>query len=593
MSEIVWPFDCDTLMRKQKSFKRRILERNNNFLTKKIAILGGSTTADIKNLLEIFLLDEGIKPEFYESEYNKFYEDAVFGNPQLEDFKPEIIIIFTSICNIIDQPKITDSDEIFNLKLENEFTKFKNIWKSLNSKFNAVIIQNNFDVPFSQPEGNILMPHSFGRFVNLLNEKFLNYSEQNSGLYIHDLNRLSSQIGLFKWHNRSQYHAYKFAMNYDIFPEVAWSLKKLICAILGRVKKCLVLDLDNTLWGGVIGDDGLNGIKIGHETPEGEAFTEFQNYVKSLKDRGVILAVASKNYEDTAKSGFTHPDSVLKFDDFVSFKANWEPKNLNISQIAKEINIGLDSLVFIDDNPAERAIIKENLPEVSVPEIDPADVSSYIRAIEGNGYFNTVAISDDDIKRTQTYLQNKQRAELENISGNYDEFLKSLDMQAEISSFKEIYFDRITQLTNKSNQFNLTTKRFTLADIKNISSDKNFITVYCRLKDRFGDNGIISLAIGEISGDELKIILWLMSCRVLKRGVENLMLDHLVKAAKLNRCSKLHGYYFPTKKNLMVRDHYKNFGFELLSSDENNNTEWTLNINNYVTKNKFINVTEE
>ncbi|MBR0034864.1 MAG: HAD-IIIC family phosphatase, partial [Synergistaceae bacterium] len=396
-----------------------------------------------------------------------------------------------------------------------------------------------------------------------------------------------------RWHNRAEYYAYKFVMDYKLMPSVAWSLKRLICAVLGRVKKCLVLDLDNTLWGGVIGDDGVNGLTLGRETPEGEAYTEFQEYVKALKDRGVILAVCSKNDDDIARSGFSHPDSVLSVDDFVAFYANWDAKDVNIRRIAQEINIGLDSLVFIDDNPAERAIVRENVPEVSVPEVDPSDVASYIRAIEGNGFFDTAAISDDDLQRTKTYQQNKQRVILEESSGSYEDFLASLDMEAEIAPFREIYFDRIAQLTNKSNQFNLTTKRYTLADIKAISQDEKYITLYCRLKDRFGDNGVISLLIGEIRGQELHVILWLMSCRVLKRGVEDIMLDSLVNEAVKAGCTKIVGYYYPTAKNSMVKDHYQKFGFVLVNQDEKGNTQWELLTEKYTPAKIFIRRTQE
>lgn len=594
--KITPPFDNDMLLRKQKSIKRQLLAQDSGLdktrQIKRIAILGGSTTADIKNLLEIFLLDAGIKPVFYESEYNKFYEDAVFGNEELSAFNPEIIIIFTSVVNLISKPFLTDTAEQIEEKIDNEYHRYQNVWNSLSSRFpSSVIIQNNFDFSFAQPEGTSILPQSRGRFINILNEKFTQYAHEHSGFYIHNLNRLCASIGLARWHNRSQYHAYKFAMNYDVIPDVAWSLKRLICSILGRVKKCLVLDLDNTLWGGVIGDDGLNGIEIGKETPRGEAFTEFQEYVKALKDRGVILAVSSKNDEDVAKSGFTHPDSVLRIDDFVSFHANWEPKNVNIRQIAKEINIGLDSLVFIDDNPAERAIVRETVPEVSVPDVDPVDISSYITAIEINGYFDTVSISDDDLKRTRTYQENKERAILlEASAGNYEEFLQSLDMEAEVLPFSEIYYDRITQLTNKSNQFNLTTKRFTLAEIKNIAEDKDkYITLYCRLKDRFGDNGVISLIVGEMVGAELRIVLWLMSCRVLKRGVEDLMLDCIVDEARRVGCQNVVGFYYPTKKNSMVKDHYKNFGFTLVS-ENTGNTEWELSIDMYTERNRFIKI---
>ena len=581
------------MLQKQKSIKRKLLQRNITYLPKRIAILGGSTTSFIRSMLEIFLLEEGIKPDFYESEYNMFYEDAVFSNPELEAFKPEIIIIFTSSANIISRPLLSDTPEEISAKLDSEYSHFLKVWESLSAKHNAVIIQNNFELPFTQPEGSIVLPQSAGRFAARLNEKFAQYADSHKGFYVHDLSRAAANSGLTRWHNRAEYYAYKFGMDYELMPSVAWSLKRLICAVLGKVKKCLVLDLDNTLWGGVIGDDGVNGLTLGHETPEGEAYTEFQEYVKALKDRGVILAVCSKNDDDVARSGFSHPDSVLSVEDFVAFYANWDAKDVNIRRIAQEINIGLDSLVFIDDNPAERAIVRENVPEVSVPEVDPSDVASYIRAIEGNGFFDTAAISDDDLQRTKTYQQNKQRVILEASSGSYEDFLASLDMEAEIAPFREIYFDRIAQLTNKSNQFNLTTKRYTLADIKAISQDEKYITLYCRLKDRFGDNGVISLLIGEIRGQELHVILWLMSCRVLKRGVEDIMLDSLVNEAVKAGCTKIVGYYYPTAKNSMVKDHYQKFGFVLVNQDEKGNTQWELLTEKYTPAKIFIRRTQE
>lgn len=535
------------------------------------------------------MLNDGITPQFFESEYNKFYEDAIFGNKELAAFKPEIIIVFTTVINLKFAPELTDSQAEINSKLESEFCRFKAIWDSLRSKHNAIIIQNNFDLPYSQPEGSSQLFSGLGNFINSLNAKFASYAAENPGFYVHDINRLCAEIGLLRWHNRNQYYAYKLAMSYEVIPEVSWGLKRLICAISGRVKKCLVLDLDNTLWGGVIGDDGVNGIIIGNETPQAEAYTEFQKYCKALKQRGIILAVCSKNDIDTAKSGFSHPDSVLSVKDFTVFCANWEPKNLNIRRIAQEINIGLDSLVFIDDNPAERAIVRETVPEVCVPEVSPDDVFSYIQAIEINGYFDTVSISEDDKKRSETYRQNSKRQELEKTSANYDDFLQSLNMEAEIMPFSEVYYDRIAQLTNKTNQFNLTTRRYTLADIRAISESNKFITLYCRLKDRFGDNGVISLVIAEKDNDNLNIILWLMSCRVLRRGIENLMINCLMKEAEKAGCRKVTGYYFRTKKNGMTAEMYKNFGFKLASHDGENST-WEIMTGDFRPMKNFISV---
>lgn len=577
-----YPYDNEIFLRKQKSLRRELLARENiSYIEKKIAILGGSTVDDIRNLLEIFLLYEGIKPTFYQSEYNKYFEDAVFGNDELDAFKPEIILVFTSFVNLINLPSIGDK----NFSADVEFNRYVQIWESLTEKYSAVIIQNNFDSPYIAPFGNLDNVENYGlaHFVAEMNLRFAEYAQTHKNFFIHDLQGLSARLGLDKWHNRFQYYAYKFAMNYDVMPDVALNLSKIIRAILGKNKKCLVLDLDNTLWGGVIGDDGVENIQIGHETPAAEAFTEFQSYVLNLKKRGIILAVCSKNDEEIAKSGFSHPDSVLHVEDFAAFYANWLPKNENLRGIAEELNIGTDSFVFIDDNPAERQIVRDTMPEVAVPEVNPDDIFSYIRAIEGAGYFEPVTISDDDLKRNDNYRENKQRQILESTAKSYDEFLKSLNMHAEIDSFKPIYFDRIAQLTNKTNQFNLTTRRFTRADIENFANDSRYITLYGRLSDKFGDNGLISVVIGEKINDELHIILWLMSCRVLKRDMEFAMLDELVK--RCAGCKKIVGYYFPTNKNKMVAELYKTFGFTQI--DEN---IWELPIENYVAKNKFIEI---
>lgn len=587
-----YPYDTELFLRKQKSIKRKLLARKDiSYTHSRIAILGGATVDDIKNVMELFLLESGIKPVFYQSEYNKFYEDAVFGNAELDDFKPDIVVVFTSMVNIINWPSVADSQADVQQKLAAEYERFCAVWNGLKSRYNAVIIQNTFDFPYENDMGSFTAVRGRNRFVTALNEKFAAYAESNEGFYLHDLQGLSARIGLRKWHNPTQYAAYKFAMDYDVMPEVSLGMAKIVRAILGKTKKCLVLDLDNTLWGGVIGDDGAENIKIGHETPAAEAYTAWQEYVLRLKERGVILAVCSKNEDGIAKSGFAHPDSVLKLNDFAAFKANWMPKNENIAAIAKEINIGTDSLVFIDDNPVERQIVRDTMPEVAVPEVDGSDVFSYIRAIEEAGYFEAVTVSDDDLKRNESYQANKVRQELSATAASYDDFLKSLNMTAEIDGFKPVYFDRIAQLTGKTNQFNLTTRRYTRADIENMASDQRYITLYGRLTDKFGDNGLISVIIGEKKEDGLHILLWLMSCRVLKRGMEENMLDVLAAKAQSEGCAKLIGYYYPTKKNKMVADMYASFGFVNVGTD-GEATVWELTLEEYEAKGKYIKVWE-
>ena len=587
-----YPYQNDILLRKQKSIKRQLLARENiGYTPIRIAILGGSTVDDIRNVLELFLLESGIQPTFYQSEYNKFYEDAVFGNAELDAFAPDVIIVFTSSVNIVNLPSITDDKVATAAKIKDEMLRFTEVWDKLTVRFNAVVIQNNFDLPAASSLGSLsaVLPTGLHRFVTTLNEEFAAYAASHDNFYLHDLNGLSAQIGLANWHNPFQYYAYKFAMNYDVMPEVSLGLAKIVRGIMGKTKKCLVLDLDNTLWGGVIGDDGAEGIQIGHETPAAEAYTAWQEYVLKLKERGIILAVCSKNDEEVAKSGFSHPDSILSVDDFVAFYANWEPKNINIEAIAKEINIGTDSLVFIDDNLAEREIVRQTLPEVAVPEVDAGDVFSFIQAIEGAGYFEPITISEDDRKRNDTYKANKARQELSTSAASYDDFLKSLDMVAEIDSFRPVYFDRIAQLTGKTNQFNLTTRRYTRAEIESMAGDERFVTLYGRLTDKFGDNGLISVVIGEKRGEELHILLWLMSCRVLKRGMEENMLDALAVRAKDKGCAKLIGYYYPTKKNKMVEEMYASFGFAPAGTD-GDGAVWEMNLADYVRHGKYIGV---
>lgn len=588
MSDLEFPLDVNKILRKKKSIKKNLLV-DGNLIEKNIAILGGSTTSEIKNILEIFLLKNGIKPKFYESEYNKYYEDALFGSDGLDEFNPDIIYIHTTNKNIIKYPAPKDNHSDIDILLSGEIQKYKSIWGAL-SKFNCPIIQNNFDYTANRGLGNLDCYDIHGKtyFINRLNDAFsLNAREMNN-LHINDINYLSSHIGLRNWFDPSLWYLAKYAISMDSIPELALNLSKIINSILGMTKKCLVLDLDNTCWGGVIGDDGLCNIQIGTETALAESYTVFQNYVKELKDRGVILATCSKNDLENAKEGFTHQESILKFNDFTSFKANWEPKHQNIIDIAEEINIGIDSLVFLDDNPAERNLVLSQAPSVSVPDVG-SDVIHFIDHIDRNGYFEPVSLLDDDINRNKYYEDNKKRSNQVATFKSYDDFLSSLDMIAEIKSFTSVYLDRIAQLTNKTNQFNLTTKRYKLEDIRHISSNLDYIKIYGKLKDKFGDNGLISIVIGNIIDNQCHIDLWLMSCRVLKRGMEFAMLDELVRQCREKSIYKIKGYYYKTAKNDMVSNLYENLGFKLTETI-GNNTVWNLDISNYEDKNKIIGV---
>ncbi len=598
MKELEYPFDSSYIMKKGKSLKKALLADGSQRIHKKIAVLGGSTTHDIIRILELFLLNYGIEPEFYESEYAQYWQDAMFPGQDLISFAPDVIYIHTSNRNITDYPEMGDSVEVIDQKLERTYQHFETMWKKLHELYHCVIIQNNFEAPFYRLLGNrdAYDPHGRLNFINRLNQKFADYAaglkEGEGTFYINDINYVSSCYGLDKWSDPQAWHMYKYALCIPAIPTLSFNIANIIKSVYGKNKKGLVLDLDNTLWGGVVGDDGVGGIEIGQETNLGQVYAEFQGYVKSQKELGVILAVDSKNEEENALAGLNHPDGTLKPDDFVSIKANWEPKSENFKKIAAELTLLPESLVFVDDNPAEREIVTAQIPGVAAPELDSPE--NYIRLIDHAGYFEATAISEDDRKRNEMYMANKERAALQESFADYGEYLTSLEMEAEIRPFEKMYMPRIAQLTNKSNQFNLTTKRYSQEDIEAAAADEGNITLYGRLKDKFGDNGIVSLAVGNIrgeAGDELHIVLWLMSCRVLKRDMEFAMMDEFVAAAQERGVKTIYGYYYPTAKNKMVKDFYLLQGFEKISEDAEGNITFRLDITGgYEKKNKYISV---
>lgn len=591
MTELEYPFDSGMILKKRKRLKRELLSMDTKRIKKKVAVLGGSTTSDIVSVLELFLLNEGIEPEFYECEYAQYWQDVMFEDSKLYEFSPDIVYIHTSVRNITEKINMKMSREEISAALENQYEHFEVMWKKIKESFGAVIIQNNFEQPFVRLLGNkdASDVHGLINFVTRLNMKFYEYAENNRSFYINDINYLSADYGLSKWSEPKWWYMYKYSLCLDAVPMLCHNISNIVKSVLGRNKKAFALDLDNTLWGGIVGDDGVDGISIGQETAEAEAYYEFQEYIKAHKDLGVLLTVASKNDEENAIAGLNHPDSVLKPDDFISIKANWEPKDINIQNTASEIGLLPESFVFVDDNPAERAIVSSQLG-VCAPPIESVD--DYIKTLDRSGFFETTVFSDDDLKRNQMYEANAKRNRQKAKFENYTEYLLSLEMKGEIRDFKTVDLQRITQLTNKSNQFNLTTKRFTQPQMEEVFESEDHIRLCGRLCDKFGDNGIVSVVIGKINGDTLDIILWLMSCRVLKREMEYAMLDELVKKSSERGIKKLRGYYYPTVKNKMVAELYTDFGFEKISKDENGNAVWELSIDSYEPKNKVIDVKE-
>lgn len=601
MRELEYPFDAGYLLKKSKRIKRTLLEQTAadgtpvTFLKKRIAVLGGSTTHDIIRMLELFLLNYGIEPEFYESEYAQYWQDAMFDNEELVQFHPDLIYIHTTGRNITFFPDMEDSLQGIEDKLEAQMNHFRVMWEKLENTYHCPVIQNNFEFPFYRILGNRdgYDPHGKTAFIQRLNMEFAQYAAQQEHFYIYDIQYESAAFGLDRWTDPSYWHMYKYAMSMQAIPDFAFHLSHIIKAVFGKNKKAFVLDLDNTLWGGIVGDDGPENLEIGQETSMGQVYQEFQGYLKEHKKIGVLLNVDSKNEEENALAGLKHPEGILKPEDFIVIKANWLPKSQNLTEIASELNIGRDALVFVDDNPAEREIIRQHVPETAVPEMtdgDQVNPDQFIRILDKNAYFEVVTLSEDDKHRNEMYKANAMRKEQEESFGNYSDFLKSLEMEAVIRGFEPVYYSRIAQLTNKSNQFNLTTKRMTQAEVEQMAQDPGYITLYGKLKDKFGDNGVVSLVIGKKNGDTLELILWLMSCRVLKRDMEQAMLDTLVWQSRKSGIRKLHGYYYKTAKNAMVKDFYGAMGFQKLS-EKDGDSEWEYVIpEKYENKNLVIDV---
>lgn len=394
-----------------------------------------------------------------------------------------------------------------------------------------------------------------------------------------DVAVLAATVGTANWFSPSQWHLAKMSVAMAYQPLYAEHICRVLGALRGKAKRCLILDLDNTLWGGVIGDDGMDGIRLGQGDPIGEAHLALQRYALMLHERGIVLAVCSKNEEALARQVFReHPDMVLREDHIAVFQANWVDKASNIRAIAGELSLGLSSFVFVDDNPAERAIVRQQLPKVAVPEM-PADPALYERVLAAAGYFESITFSQEDAARTGFYRDNARRAQLLEQSGDLDGYLVSLDMQITFASFDEIGRQRIVQLISKSNQFNLTTRRYGAVEVEAMAQDPDLITLQVRLSDCFGDNGMISVIIlrpsaREGEADVMDIDLWLMSCRVLGRRVEDAVLNEISRLARARGVRWLRGVFIPTDRNMIVRDHYAGLGFAPDGQDADGATYW-------------------
>ncbi len=581
MSVFDYPIDAGTIMQKHRALRRQ-LQQQPGLVDKKIALLSGSTIGQIKPILELFLLANGIRPSFWEGGYHLYYEDLVFGNQELKEFAPDLVYIHTSARNLENLPLVTDSDADAKQKLVEETARWHRVWDAA-AALHCPVVFNNFEAPALRVLGNAdaVLPQGMVYFTNRLNIAAADYAAEHKGFYLQDLAWLAATYGRDNWCDESAWCLYKYALAPQNIPLLAQNLASIVKSVFGKNKKALALDLDNTLWGGIIGDDGPEGIHLGLEDAAGMAYAAFQQYVKQLSGLGVLLTVCSKNEESIARKGFERAEAVLKNDDFVNFQANWLPKDQNLQTIASQLNIGITDIVFVDDNPAERERVRTALPGVPVAEI--TDPELYARTLDRSGYFEVTSLSQDDRARTEMYKQNTQRAAAATQFADYGEYLRSLDMTAVIAPFAPELNGRTTQLINKTNQFNLTTRRYTEDEVTAAMVSGDCVTLYGRLQDKFGDNGLVSVIIGRRSATDaavLDIELWVMSCRVFKRDLELAMFDELVAAAKAAGYTAITGSWLRTAKNALVKDFYTTLGFETLTATEDE-AHFRLELANY------------
>ena len=574
-------------MTSYKELKKALKSDTSHLPEIKMALLGDTATQFLATALRGMGVKRGFSVNLFEAEYNQVERQLLDPTSELFQFDADYVVIFQSTHKLGEIHSMLPKEK--QESLADERLDF------IASVCQSPLLAQKKIIYFNYPEIDDTV---FGSYANKVSESFtfqirtLNYklmllSQQFPNLFICDLAALQNKLGRDFMFATNVYVSTEMVLAIDALPYVASRVMDVVTAISGQFKKCLILDLDNTIWGGVIGDDGIEGIQLGHGMGIGKAFTEFQMWVKKLRSRGIIICVASKNNEEVAKEPFLkHPDMVLSLEDIAVFQANWETKVDNIRTIQNILNISFDSMVFLDDNPFERNIVRDNIPGITVPEL-PEDPGEYLEYLYSLNLFETASYSKADKDRTKQYQVEAKRVSLSKSFKNEAEFLKSLDMVSVVSGFTKFNTPRVAQLSQRSNQFNLRTIRYTEADISQMSADPAVIDLSFTLEDKFGDNGLIAVIIMKpVDETTLFIDTWFMSCRVLKRGMENFTLNTMVRYALDAGYKRILGEYLPTKKNMMVENHYPNLGFTPVKEAET--AQYELDLTKYQAKECYI-----
>jgi FkbH-like protein len=557
------------------------------FSSIRLAVLASSTVDHLASAIRVAGLRRRLVIDVYSGAYAQYRQELLDPASSLHRFAPHVILFaLTAREAIAGVPLTADAAQVDDV-IARVIGELRSLWRKAREFGNGAIIQQTFldvaDPMFGSYDR--LVPGAPSRIIARLNDR-LGEAVAQDGVLLLDIARASERDGIDAWFDTGQWLHAKIEIAPQAAPLYGDMVARSLAAQRGLSKKCLVLDLDNTLWGGVIGDDGLDGIALGEGSAVGEAHLALQRYAKQLKERGVILAVCSKNDPKIAEAVFhDHPEMVLRRADIAAFLANWQDKTENLKAIAARLNIGVDSLVFVDDNPVERARIRESLPMVAVPEL-PVDVAQYVRCLAEAGYFEAVAFTTEDRDRARQYAENAQREALLESAQSLDEFLRGLKMSVVFGPFTPVDHARIVQLINKTNQFNTTTRRCTSEEITNLSNQPSAMTLQFRLVDRIGDNGLVSTMIlrpAPGQDDALEIENWVMSCRVFGRQLEVEAMNIAVEAAHLRGARGLVAYYIPTSKNGVIAELYPSLGFVAVDGPAAGNgaTRWYLDLAEY------------
>ena len=573
-----------TFLELKKNLKKEI----NEVPPIKVAVIGDTATQRLCTALKGMGVERGLNIDLFEAEYNQVERQFLDPSSELFSFVPNYIILFQSTIKLLEKYSLSDAERQTTMS-EDRINFLSAICQNEKLAKTRIICYNYpeiDDTVFGSFSNHV--SSSFLYQLRLLNVGLMKLSQNYPNFYVCDLSSIQNQIGRKAFFSTNIYVTTEIAVSTEALPFVASRTIDIISSLEGKFKKCLILDLDNTLWGGVIGDDGMDGIQLGHGLGIGKAFTEFQEWIRKLKNRGIIICICSKNDEDKAKEPFEkHPEMVLRLNDIAVFMANWETKVDNIRTIQKILNIGFDSMVFIDDNPFERNIIRENIPGITVPEL-PEDPGLYLEYLYSENLFETTSFSSGDKDRTKQYQVEAKRVNLSKTFDNEDDFLESLNMVSEVSSFNSYNTPRVAQLSQRSNQFNLRTVRYTESDITEMAKDENVIDLSFTLEDKFGDNGLICVVIlKRLGADTVFIDTWFMSCRVLKRGMENFVLNTMVDKAKQKGYKRIVGEFIPTAKNGMVENLLPSLGFSVMA-DNNKRNIYSLEIDEYKKKKNHI-----